>query len=263
MNKLIYILAIIAFFPSCSEYQKALKSTSHEVKYEMAQDLYKQEKYAKLIPLLEDIIYMYKGTDKGSDLMFQLAKSYYQSGDFILAGYYFRRFVADYPKDAKAEEAQYLSAYCYYLDAPRPTLDQSPTMRAIREFQIFIRKYPTSEKIADCNKYVDELYEKLQDKSYLNARLYYDLQRYKAANVALKTSLQEYPDSPHREKMYFLLVKSHYLLAKNSISSKQKVRYDASLKKYEGYITEFPQGENIKEIEKIASDINRRLKEFL
>jgi outer membrane protein assembly factor BamD len=263
MKKLIYIIVFLALLPSCSEYQKALKSTDHEVKYAMAQKLYQQEKYGKLIPLLEDIVYLYKGTDKGSELMTELASSYYKTGDYIMAGYYYRRLVADYPKDPKAEEAQYLSAYCYYLDAPRPTLDQSPTDRAIREFQIFIRKYPTSDRIADCNKYVDELYKKLQNKSYLNSKFYYELERYKSANIAIANSLQDYPDSPHREELLFLLVKSNYMLAKNSIASKQQERYEDTLKEYENYKTEYPQGQYTKEADKIASDAKKRLTQFL
>ncbi len=256
-------MVLLSVFPACSEYQKVLKSDNHEAKYEMAQKLYQEEKFGKLIPLLEDIIYLYKGTDKGADLMFQLAQSYYKSGDYILAGYYYRRFVSDYPKNEHAEESQFLSAFCYYLDAPRATLDQSPTMRAIREFQIFIRKYPNSEKIAECNIYVDELYKKLQDKSYLNAKFYFELENYNAANVALKNSLEEYPDSPHREELYFLLVKSNYLLARNSIFTKQKERFEETLKVIESFKLEFPQTNYAKETEKLASDAEKRLKELI
>ncbi len=260
MKQLYWIFGILILFSSCSEYQKAMKSKSNDVKLSMAEKLYKEEKYAKLIPLLEDIVYLYKGTDKGEDLLFKLATSYYKTNDYIIAGYYYRKFVATYPNSPKAEEAQYQSAYCYYLDAPRPTLDQSPTQKAIREFQIFLRKYPNSERIKYCNKYMDELYRRLQDKSFIDAKLYYNLERYKSANIALKNSLEEYPDSPHREEILFLLLKSHYLLAKNSIPSKQKERYENTIKQYKEYISDFPNGQYVSQASKILKDTEKRLK---
>lgn len=263
MKRIIWTLSLsIIFFSSCSEYQKAMKSNSHEVKYKMADKLYKEQKYAKLIPLLEDIVYLYKGTDKGEDLLFRLATSYYKTGDYIIAGYYFRKFVATYPNSKNAEEAQFKSAYCYYLDAPRPTLDQSPTQKAIREFQIFLRKYPQSDKISECNKYMDELYLRLQTKSYTDAKLYFDLERYKASNIALKNSLEEYPDSPYREEIQFLLLKSHFLLAKNSVVFKQKERYEDAEKYFKIYVNEYPQGKFINQANKIHKDIDKKLKAF-
>ncbi len=259
MKRLYWLLGLFLILSSCSEYQKAIKSTSHEVKYDMAEKLYQEGKYGKLIPLLEDIVYLYKGTEKGETLMFQLANSYYKTGDYIIAGYYFRKFVSNYSSSTKAEEAQYLSAYCYYLDAPRPTLDQSPTQKAIREFQIFLRKYPQSKKVPDCNKYVDELYSKLQDKSFIDAKLFYNMERYKSADIALENSLEEYPASPHREEIMYLLLKSNYLLAKNSITNKQQERLKETVKKYKHYMDDFPTGKYVNQSKKILKDTEKRM----
>ncbi len=49
-----------------------------------------------------------------------------------------------------------------------------------------------------------ELQEKLVEKSYLSARLYYDLKQYRAATVSLANSLKEYPDTKYREELMFL-----------------------------------------------------------
>jgi len=40
----------------------------------------------------------------------------------------------------------------------------------------------------------------LVEKSYLSAKLYYDMKQYKAAVVALNNSLKEFPESSYRRR---------------------------------------------------------------
>ena len=51
---------------------------------------------------------------------------------------------------------------------------------------------------------IKELEDKLVEKSYLSARLYYDMEQYRAAITALSNSLKEYPETKYREEMLFL-----------------------------------------------------------
>ena len=68
-------------------------------------------------------------------------------------------------KSTKKEEASFLSAHSYYLAIPRSSLDQSDTKTAIDSFQRFIDAYPTSEKITEANKYVQEMQLRLENQS--------------------------------------------------------------------------------------------------
>jgi len=72
--------------------------------------------------------------------------------------------------------------------------------------------------------------------------LYYDLGDFKASIIALRNSLNEYPETKYREELMFLLLKSSYLLAKNSVESKLKDRYQATVDEYYSFISEFPEG---------------------
>jgi outer membrane protein assembly factor BamD len=42
---------------------------------------------------------------------------------------------------------------------------------------------------------ITEMEDKLVRKSYISAKLYYDMKQYRAAVVALNNSLNEYPDT--------------------------------------------------------------------
>ncbi|NPA67582.1 MAG: outer membrane protein assembly factor BamD [Chlorobi bacterium] len=243
---------------SC-EFNTAKKIQNPEKKYEKALEYYEAGKYAKAQILLEDVILSLRMTKSGEDALYKFADSYYHLKDYILAGYYFRKYVSDYPKGKHAEESQFMSAKCYYLDAPKPKLDQEATYTALKEFELFITKYPESDKIEDCNKMVDDLIARLETKSFLNAKLYYDIGYYNAASIALKNSIKDYPDTKYKEEIMYLIVKSRYKYAQNSIISKQKERYENTLKAYNDFIEKYPESKYLKELNGIKKTINKEL----
>jgi outer membrane protein assembly factor BamD len=145
-------------------------------------------------------------------------------------------------------------AYCYYKQSPKPSLDQETTEMAIASFQIFILQNPGSERVLEAEKYIAELRNKLVQKSYMSGKLYYDLGDYKASIIALQNSLNDFPDTEHREELMFLLLKSHFLLAENSIIQKQIERYQATVDEYYSFVGEFPESQYRKEADRIYDE---------
>ncbi len=221
------------------------------MKFEKAKAYYEKEDYARAVALFDELLSIYRGTSKAEDVYFYYAYCHYGQKDYILAGHYFRNFATTFPLSERAEEAEYLGAYCYYLDSPKFSLDQTFTLKAIEEMQYFINKHPDSERIAEANDIIDKLRGKLETKSFKNAKLYFDLGYYKAAIVALKNSLKEYPDSKFREETLFLVVKSSFLLASNSITSKKGERFESTIEEYYAFVNAYPGSEKTKEVQKI------------
>ncbi len=252
----ISIIISISFLNSC-EFNTAKKIQDPEKKYSKAVEYYDAGKYAKTQILLEDVILSLRMTKSGEDALYKYADSYYHMKDYILAGYYFRKYTTDYPKGKRAEDAQFMSAKCYYLDAPKPKLDQQATMTALKEFELFITKYPDSKRIQECNNLTDELRARLEEKSYLNAKLYYDIGYYNAASIALLNSMKDYPDTKYKESILYLIVKSKYKYAQNSILLKQKERYEDALKAYNNYTKKYPSGKYSKELNSLKNTIEK------
>lgn len=261
INKVIIasFLAILISLSSCSEYQKALKSNDRALKYEMAMEYYESEDWNKALTLIEDILPLYKGTSKGEQLLYRFAYCHYNLKDYILAGYYFRNFTQVFGNSELEEEAAFRSAECYYLDSPRSSLDQSSTKNALSELELFIIKHPHSKYVAVARDLKKTLNNKLAKKQYNNAKLYYHLGYYKSAITAFNSCLQNYPYSKFREDIIFDLLETNYLLAKNSISSKQNERFKTTIQVYHNYIDEFPDGEYVKDAKKIYNIANKRV----
>jgi outer membrane protein assembly factor BamD len=222
-------------------------------------EYYEKQSYVKAATLFEQLKPRLRGTNKAEELNFYHAMSYYQMGDYIMAGHYFRTFVKTFFHSSHAEEADFLAGYCYYLMSPRANLDQESTYNAITSFTLFKSKFPNSERIEECDRLIAEMEEKLVEKSYMTAKLYFDLGNYKAAMVALRTSLTEYPETKFREELMFLRLKSSFLLAENSILEKQQERYQSAVDEYYSFIDEFPESDFIKEAERIHTTARKKI----
>lgn len=259
--KLLFIVFVL-ILGACSGFEKILKSKDYEFKYKKALEYYENKDHYRYITLLEQLSPIYKGTMRSDTIEFYLAQGYYHQGDYLLAGHYYDKFRKTFPRSAFTEEADFMYAYCFYKSSPRPELDQDNTQAAIAAFAEFVTRYPNTKKFAEVNKLVLELREKLVEKSYLSSKLYYKIGDYKAAIVAIRNSVKEYPNSKHREELLFLILKSSYLLADNSIVEKQRERFQSTVDEYYTFIGEFPNSQYVSEAKKMyeySMDVLKKL----
>ncbi len=257
-KKLIFIL-IPLILESCGGYEKLLKSTDYQLKYNKAFEFYNNGDYVKATTLYEQIGTIYRGTTKADTIEFYKAKSYFFQKDYTMAGHYFKGLVTLNPNSPFGEESYFMAAYCLYKQSPRPSLDQANTYAAINALSLFKIAYPNSTKFEECDRLIAELNEKIVEKSYLSAVLYYNMGNYKSSIIALRNSLNDYPDTKNREELMFLLLRSSYLLAVNSVPEKQRDRYQSTVDEYYSFIAEFPDGKYTEEAKNIYEQSNKKL----
>jgi len=262
MKKIYIILIILSIIQtSCNKetFQKILKNDDYELKYQKAKILYEEEKYQKALQLLEQCVPYEKGKERGEEVLYLYSMCNYKLKDFVLAGYYFEYFTNTYPNSVYTEECLFLAAYCYYLDSPKSSLDQTPTIQAITEFELFLSLFPETSKIDTCNTLIDELRYKLQEKSYNNAKLYYTIGYFNAASIALDNSLTDYPETPFKEEILYYQMKANFEYASNSIKSKQEERYLKTVKKCKSYEKHYPTGKYFNEAQKIKISSEQKI----
>lgn len=253
-------MGISLFFVSCrSEYQKALRGTDINKKYELAKFYYNKKDYFRALELLEELVNVYRGTEDAENIYYYYSYCHYGLKDLIAARYHFKTFAETYPKSKYAEECRFMSAYCYYLESPEYSLDQGNTYKAIEALQLFINIYPQSERVKECNELIDKLRYKLEVKSYMNAKLYYNIGDYKAAIYSFKNSINDFPDTPYKEEMDFLTIKSGYLYAKNSIQDKKSERFLETIDYYQKFVDSYKESKFIKEAQDIYNSCRREL----
>lgn len=249
LRKSIFIVFVLFSFTiiSCGDYQKLLKSTDNEVKYEKAIEYYEEGDYYKSLMLLEQLNTIYRGTEKAEKLNYYLAYCYYEQGDYLMASYYFKNYARSFPNTDRAEECLFLNAYCYYKSSAKYSLDQSNTREAMKEFQLFINQYPDSERVEKANNLIDELRAKLEYKNFEIAMLYFKMRNYEAAITTFENILKDFPDSEHQEEIIYYTLESYFNYALNSIQGKKKDRFDKAMESYNVLVMKFPESEFIED----------------
>jgi outer membrane protein assembly factor BamD len=259
MRTVIFIFAVWAL-SACSEYNKVLKSNDIDLKYTKAIEYYDAEEYSKALSLFDEVGTLARGTSRSEIVNYYIANCHFNLKDNYFAGYYYKNYAKTYPNSPKAEEALYKSAYCSYLNSPVYSLDQAETEQAIEEFQMFLNRYPKTALKDSTNTMITELRAKLEQKAFDNAKLYYQTENYKSATVALNNLFRTFPESPHREEIEFLIVKSNYLLAVNSIESKKEERFNATIESYHKFVDDFgSESKYVKQAEDYYSNALREL----
>lgn len=256
------ILAILIAFAGavgCSPFNKVLKLNDSEQMYQAAVKYYDTGDYSHALQLFQELAPRYASTMRADTILYYTGCCFYKQGDFETSGTIFDEYRRTYGRSPLLEDVEYMYAMGYYFASPEPSRDQTTTVTAISSLNEFMERYPASHKIGVCEMRLKELKNKLYDKSFINARTYYKTERYKAAIIAFKNALAEYPETPHREEILFLTLDSSYKLAANSISSLQVDRYLDAMDAYYNFISEFPSSKHAREAERMHRVMKRYL----
>ena len=271
------IIALVSgsVLTSCGEYNKVLKSTDYEYKYEAAKSYFGKGQNTKAAAILEELITILKGTDKAEESLYMLGMTYYNQGDFITASHYFSTYYNTYPRGTYTEQARFYSGKALFLDTPEPRLDQSSTYKAIQELQMFMEYFPASNRHQEAQQMIFDLQDKLVMKDYMAARLYYDLgsytgnssysttgNNYLACIVTAQNALKDYPYTKLREDISILLLRAKYDMAKESVEEKKEARMRDAIDEYYAFKNEFPESKYTKEVENIYKDAKKYVKEI-
>ena len=253
MKKLTLIASCVALLmTSCvNEYNQITKSGDYTLKYEYAKQCYAQGKYSRVVPLLQELVTMKKGSTEGEECLYMLAMAEFGMKDYETASEYFKKYFSSYPKGRYAENAKYYVGESLFQNAPEPRLDQSTTMTAIAAFQEYLDIFPNAHLKDQATSRLYALQDLLVEKEYKSARLYFDLgtyfgnctnggNNYEACIVTAQNALKDYPYSNRREEFASLVMRSKYELAKMSVESKQLERYQDAEDECYGFINEYP-----------------------
>jgi len=248
MKYLITLVFTAAIFWGCSG-SVDTANFSPEEKLAYAVRLYEEEDYETAINELQAIVLQYPGNAVVDDAQYYLGMTRFRRGEYILAAYEFSKLVRNMPASEFVPEGQYMLAECYYQLSPHFSLDQKYTTKAVEEFQAFIDFYPSSEKVPEAEKKINELNEKLAQKEYTNAIIYEKLEYYTAALNYYNNVLDIYHDTRYAPMAMYNKIKLLVDRGRNS----------EALAEISRFIERYPDNSNIKEIQELKSSLENKL----
>lgn len=266
---IILSFTVFLFLISCGNYNKLQKTNNYDYKYEAAKQYYFEGQYNRASLFLQDVIATFKGTNKGEESLFLSGMSSYKAHNYNAAMSFFRKYYQSYPRGLYTEKAHFYCGMSLYKNIPEVKLDQSATYEAISEFQEFLELYPGSVLSAEVQEIIFKLQDRLVEKEYLSAKLYYDLgsyflncsnggSNYQACIVTAENAIKDFPYTSRREDFAILILRAKFELAAQSIESKKEERYHNAIDEYYGFTNEYPESKYMKE----ANELFKKAKQY-
>ena len=260
----IIIVSAMLLTGCANEFNQVYKTSDYSYKYEYAKECFMKGKYTRAVTLLQDLVTLQKGTDNAQESLYMLAMAQYLGKDYESAATTFKKYYSSYPKGVYAEMAQYYIGQSLYMSTPEPRLDQSQTVAAISAFQDYLDLFPDAKYKETAQNRLFALQDKLVQKEFYSAQLYYDLgqyfgnctnggNNYEACIITAQNALKDYPYTSMREKFALLIMKSKYELAQQSIEEKKFERFQDAEDECYGFINEYPDSKSKSLAEKYIS----------
>jgi outer membrane protein assembly factor BamD len=234
------VILLSLSFNACSEYNRVLKSTDLEYKFNKANEYYEKGDYYKAYPLIQELTAIYRGQRRSEKLFYMFAYSDYHMGDYLLGSHRFSEFTKTFPTSQYTQECAFMSAFCLYKLSPPDKLDQTNTYSAISSLQAFIDRYPHSERVDSCNTLIVGLERKIEDKVFKGAVQYQKMENFTSAVLTYENILKDFPDTKYREDIFFNIYDSYYTLALKSVTQKKSERINKAFKAYVNFADRFP-----------------------
>lgn len=253
-------LLILTLFAAGCNNEKYIKPNDPVDKaFEKALDFYNDEDYNDATDAFEVVVNLARGTSYAKDAQYYLAESYFKNDQYLIAASEYRRYYANYPRDERRPEMQYKEALAHFKMSPRFKLDQSDSKKALELFQLFVLRYPNSDYAVEAGKKIDVLRNKLAEKKLNAADFYLTNSQYEAAAIYYGMVVNKYPESKFAEQALFNQINAYIEYADNSVTQRQRERYQMALDAYQKYLQLFPNGSNRSEAENLFDEIQNNL----
>ena len=191
-------LAALIVLNGCSGQKPTPDWTAKEY-FKYAMDTYNDESYYEAVNEFTVVLLRYAGTVYADSAQFYLGMSHFQMEEFILAAAEFNKLITDMSRSPLVSESQYMLGESYYQMSPRSELDQEYTLKAIKEFQIFLEDFPTNVHREEVEKKIFELREKLARKQWLNAELYRKMREFSSSLIYYDLVINSYYDTEYAD----------------------------------------------------------------
>ncbi len=265
MNKSVFLLlfSLLLLGTSCkTELEKLQETGDIPTLLESAAKYFGDGEYLKAQTLYESVLGSIRGRSESEQAYFNYAYTQFHLERYTLAAFYFKDFSAKFLNSQLREEADFMKAFSNYRLSPNAKLDQTYSQKAIEEFQLFVNTYPTSDRVAECNRLIDVMRNKMQEKAYAEGELYFNLRNYESAVSSFENLLKDFPETADSEKVRFMVIKSLFLYADNSIVTKQPERFGDVIKRMGDFKKKYTKTRFKSELADIAKTTDKRIKEL-
>lgn len=168
-------------------------------RFNEGKEAYNNQKWQDAIRIFDEIRIQAPTSSVAAEAAYLQGMARYKMESYSAAAVDFRSVRRSYSGSEFAPRAQFMVAESYYQMSPRAELDQTYSVHALNEYQLFLREFPKAQTalIDSAQMRMRELRNRMAHKVLLAAELYLKTEEYKAANIYFERVLDQFYDSPY------------------------------------------------------------------
>ena len=186
------------------------KETGAAVLYEKGLALYKKKRYGKALETFNEL----KGSFPGVDPYYawaelKVADCYFFEKEYQEAIAHYEEFKKFHPFHEDISYVIFQIGLSHFKQIRSTDRDQSPTRKALSNFEFLIANYPPSVFTEKAKEKANICREKLAEKDLYIAKFHYKRKKYQGARARLEATARLYPGVDIRDEVLFYLAKSY------------------------------------------------------
>ncbi len=193
VRNLVLFSPLLLLLVACSDSSQTLRTTTTEDRFRRGMEALEDKDYREAQEAFNTIILQDPASDYADDAQYYLAESYFRDKDYKLAAFNYNRLRTSFPNSPFYKQAFFRSGEAYYYSSLSSDRDQRETKFAMDVFRAFGTYYADDSLSMVARDRIAELQNKLAEKDYKTAELYWQMQEYKAALVYYEKVMETYP----------------------------------------------------------------------
>jgi len=247
------LLAVLAGACSSNPPVTAAPGEADKVLLDRGHAALKERKWATARTYFSELLESYPQSPLRAEAKLGVGDSFLgenNSGSYVYAQNEYREFLAFYPTNPRADYAQMQLGMVHFNQMLNPQRDQTETKEAIREFQTFVDRFPSSPLLPQVKQRLREAKDRLSEWDMQVGNFYLSIRLYASAIERYRYVLDHDPDYTRRDSLYFHLAEA---------LEKSEKKAEA-LPYYERLLKEFEQSEHLEEAKRRVELLKEQLK---
>jgi outer membrane protein assembly factor BamD len=192
-TRLLLVLPVLAaLLAGCASRGPAWDRMDAETLFTFGVEQLEARRWSDAEDAFRQLIARYPTHARVQEARFRLGQTYQGRREWITAATEFNRVASDYPGGPWADNARYEVCASYSRLAPRPQLDQEYTEVALEHCRSLLLYYPDSEFVPQAQELMVELENRLAEKEFRTADLYFGRRAYDSAIIYYQLVTDEY-----------------------------------------------------------------------
>lgn len=205
-----FLVPVFVFgLTACASRPATVEQVAPDTLFERANNALQERKWTDAVTLFERFVIQHPTHARLQEARLRLGDAYFGKKEFITAATEYSRLANDYPAGPYADDARFKVCESYYRLSPKPQLDQQYTRSALDHCQSLITYYPTSPFVARAQELLNDLRNKLAEKSFLTGDFYFKRNAFDSAIIYFEATVREYPETVQAPRALARLVETY------------------------------------------------------